>query len=157
MADRFQPWQWGDPNPVDTNAVPSATVIEIGDMVGLVAANGNPFPASDTAWGVDLAATQAAFAGLFLGVSQDRSRAGDILSIRCGTSGVYLFDCASSTWKLGDLVGPAKQAGLFLESKKVATAVLAGAIGRVARKEEAAVTKVYVEIFSKVMRGGPQA
>lgn len=156
--DRHQPWMYGEPNPVDTAAVPTATVIEKGDLIAVAAADNSPYAAADETWNIDLATTQEAFHDRFMGVSYDRSRAGDTDSIRCGTSGVHEFDCAAATFEVGDLVGPAKQSGNALESKKVVAVATANlAIGRVAKNYPSNTTKVYVEVFSTLMRGGVQA
>lgn len=155
MADRYQPWQYGEPNPVVTKAVPTANVIETGDLVGL--ATGDPYAASGTTWDTNLATTQEAFHDTFLGVASQRSRDGDVDPIAVNTTGVHEFDCASATFELGDLVGPAKQSGDALESKKVvAVATPNLAIGRVA-KRGTSVTKVLVAVEGVLTTGGPRA
>jgi hypothetical protein len=157
MADRAQSWHYEDPNPVITKPIQSAVVIEVGDLVEQISA-GNVTPASAHTWNTDLATTQNEFQDKFLGVAQERSRNGDTAPIRVNTSGVHEFDCAASTWNLGDLVGPAKQTGNALENQKVAAvASEALAIGRVAKYYGSNTTKVLVRIFSTIMEGGPQA
>jgi hypothetical protein len=157
MADQMR-WRYGDTNPVITKPIASATVIEIGDLVEM-APNGDVAPASAHAWNTNLATTQDEFQDTFLGVATQRSRVGDVDPIRVATSGVFEFDCASATFELGTLVGPAKQTGNALESQKV-VALSTGnenkAIGRVAKRYGASTTRVLVEIFSTIMRGGPQ-
>lgn len=156
MSDRAAPWQRGEPNPVETKAVPTATVIERGDLIATKAASdpGDPYSAADQAWDTDLATTQTAFALRFLGVALDRSRSGDVDPIRANTSGVHKFSCASAAWELGALVGPAKQSGNLLENQKVASvATEALAIGRIAKRYGSAVTEVEVEVFSRLMKG----
>lgn len=158
MADRYQPWQYGDAKPVETKAIVSATVIEKGDLVAADA--GAPYAAADQAWDTNLATTQEAFHDKFLGVSLDRSRSGDTDPIRCGTGGVYEFDCAAATFEIGDLVGPAKQTGNALESKKVVAVATANlAIGKIAKRYGSNTTKVLVEIGSVLgsPMGGVQA
>lgn len=158
MADQMR-WRYGDTNPVITKAIASATVIEVGDLVEM-SATGDVTSASAHAWNTDLATTQDEFQNTFLGVAMQRSRVGDTEPLRVATSGVFEFDCAAATFELGVLAAPAKQSGNALENQKTA-ALAAGnegkALGRVAKRYGAATTRVLVEIFSTVMRGGPQA
>lgn len=150
----YQSHQYGDAKPVVTKPVPSATVIEVNDIIGQIAADGLPFPASAQAWDTDLATTQTAFILLFLGIATENSRAGDTAPIKVNTAGVHEFECAAAQFKLGALVGPAKQSGNALEDRKVvAVATEALAIGRVAKDYAANTTKVLVEVFSKIMKG----
>jgi predicted RecA/RadA family phage recombinase len=95
------------------------------------------------------------FAGKFLGVAMQSSPLGEESSIRVATTGVFEFSTNSKTWSLGELVGIdelPERAGL--ENQKVDTAVLAGAVGRVARREPTASTTILVKIKSKITEGG---
>jgi hypothetical protein len=149
----YQCHQYGDAKPVVTKAVPTATVIEVNDMIAQVAADGLPYPASAHVWNADLATTQAEFIVLFLGVSTEFSRSGDIAPIKVNTAGVHEFECAAAQFKIGALVGPAKQSGNLLEDRKVASVATENlAIGRVAKDYPANTTKVLVEIFSSIMK-----
>lgn len=142
-----QPHQYGESKPVITKAVPTATVIEVNDIVGQDS-NGLPFPASAQAWNTDLATTQSDFAALFLGCSMERSRNGDVAPIRVNTTGVHEFECAAAQFKIGDWVGPAKQTGNALENRiVVAVATEARAIGRVAKDYAANTTLVLVDLL----------
>lgn len=153
MAINYQPHQYGDARPVVTKAVPTATVIETNDLVGQVAADGLPFPASAQAWDTDLATTQTNFAALFLGVSMEASRNGDVQPIRVNCAGVHEFECAAAQFKIGDFVGPAKQTGNALEDRKVvAVASEALAIGRIAKDYPANTTRVLVDILTSKMK-----
>lgn len=138
----------------------TAQAVEVGDLVGL--SSGNVVRAEDTTWDTNLATTQTAFANAFLGVSGQRKVAtvarvignGTDNRIRVATGGIYEFDCASASFAVGDLVGPAKQSGNALESQKVASvASEAYAIGRVVEATSSA-TKVLVRLLSKL---GPAA
>ena len=156
MTDKMR-WRYGDTKPVVSKAVPTDTVIEIGDLTA-VDGSSNPIPAADIAWDTDLATTQEAFHDAFLGVSAQRSRDGDIDPVRCNTSGVHEFDCAAATFELGDLVGPAKAAGNALLSQTVVAVAGANlAVGRVAKRYASNTTTVLVEIVGTVQHGGPQA
>jgi hypothetical protein len=155
MSDTMR-WRYGDTSPVITKAVASAAVIEIGDLVEMDG-SGNVTSAGAHTWNTNLATTQEEFHDNYLGVAMQRSRAGDTDPIRVATTGVFEFECASSTFELGTLVGPAKQTGNLLENQTVAT--VAGeqlAIGRVARRLNPSGTKVLVDVTSTVLYGGPQ-
>ena len=156
MPDNFR-FRHGETNPVMA-AVASATVIEIGDLVYL--SSGEILPASALADAGTEAQNQEAFHDLFLGVAEQRSRAGDTDRIRVATSGVFEFDCASASLGLGALVGSAgtgagDAVGVANQIvKSVATPNLA--VGRVAEATTSA-TKVKVAIDSVIMTGGPRA
>lgn len=169
-TNRMQPWKSGDIVPVVSRAKISGVNIAKGDMVGQAAGTitgatsaasitvGTPFPASDTPWDTNLATTQEAFHDAFLGISHQRSQGTDLSPVQVATRGVHEFDCASAAFKLGDLVGPAKQSGNLLEDQKVvAVATENLATGRIAKDYPSAVTKVLVEVFSVKMSGGVQA
>ena len=151
MSDNFR-YRHGDTKPIMSPAVDTAAVVEIGDLV-----SETPEAAADTTWDTNIATTQEAFHDVFLGVAEQRSRAGDTDPIRVATSGVFEFDCASATFAVGDLVGTAKQTGNGIESQKVvAVATPSLAIGRVV-EAGASITKVKVEIDSTIVTGGPRA
>lgn len=127
--------------------VNSATVIEIGDLCWLD--TDDVKPASDFTWNASLAQTQEDFALKFIGMSADRSRSDDTDQVAVDKNGVKEFTCASATFEIGDLVGPAKASGNALENQKVAAVALkAQAIGRVAKRYASATTTVEVEIFT---------
>lgn len=97
-----------------------------GDLVGRVAATGVGFRASSQAWNTDLATTRAAFVVLFAGVAEQEKDAnqniygnGDRykLNLRVAAGGVHRFALRAGTYKYGDLLGPAKQAGNLLEDQ----------------------------------------
>lgn len=144
--------------------VDSAIVVEQGDLIWLNTNDGRP-AGQDTnsdgtgdLWNSDLATTQEDFHDVFLGVAADQSRSGDTDQIRCEYGDVFEFTCASATFNVGDLVGPAKTAGNNLENQKVVAVATANlAIGRVAKPYLSATTTVLVDVRSTVMDGGPQA
>lgn len=149
----------GDTSPVIAPVL-TAQAVEVMDLVGL--SSGNVVRASDETWLGSTALTQAAFARKFLGVSGQRKTAararvdanGRDNVIRVDTEGFYLFDCASATFAVGDLVGPAKATGNALENQKVvAVADESLAIGRVA-EAGTSITAVYVKLLSTL---GPAA
>jgi hypothetical protein len=115
----------------------TATAVNIGDICGLSAA-GNAFPAKDTVWNTDLATTQTDFVALLLGHSyQYKAALSDQVyganqpnTLGVSSTGVYEADCASTTFKVGDYVGMAKDTGNALVSQTVASVpTLARAIG----------------------------
>jgi len=138
-------WQYGETNLVEA-AVDSATVIEIGDLVWQDTDDAKP--ASDQADQGSKAANQQRFADTFLGVAMQRSRYGDTAPIRVATTGVFAFDCPSSTFELGDLFGAD---GTVIGSKVIDSR---SAIGRVAKYAHQATSSVLVDIRSTVMTGG---
>ena len=166
---RSQPWKYGGTRPVLSKAKQALVLIAKGDLVGQAAGTitgatsavsitvGLPFPASDTPWDTNIATTQEAFHDAFLGVAMQTGASADTDALQIGTAGVYEFSCASASFNVGDLVGPAKQSGNLLEDQKVvAVATPNLAIGRVA-KAGASVTSVLVSVESTLMAGGPQA
>jgi len=101
--------------------------------------------------------TQYNFAQSFLGLSHQRKAASvarcygssedNILVAHCG--GVFLCDCASASFNVGDPVGPAKDTGNALLSQKVvAVADISLGCGYVTEKTTT-LTQVKVEIISK--------
>lgn len=157
MSDRKQSWHYGDAAPVVSKAIDTAAVIEVGDLVEM-AATGEVTAADDHTWNTNLATTQEEFHDKFLGVAQERSRAGDVQPIRVNTLGVHEFDCAAATFELGTLVGPAKQSGNALENQKVVAVATANlAIGRIAKRYGSNTTKVLVRVRSVVMEQGELA
>ena len=151
--------KYGDCAPITPVAVASATVIAIGDLIWQdTGASNVPKPAADITWNTNIATTQEDFHDKFMGVALDASRSGDTNQIRVATAGVFEFDCASATFKAGDLVGTAKQTGNAIENQKVVAVATANlAIGRVEKDYASATTKVLVRIDSVVMTGGPRA
>lgn len=125
--------------------VDSATVIEIGDMAWLD--TDDVKPASDFTWNTSLAQTQADFKAKFIGMSADRSRAGDTDQVGVDKNGVKEFTCAAATFEVGDLVGPAKASGNALENQKVVSVASEDyAIGRVAKRYSSSTTTVEIDI-----------
>jgi hypothetical protein len=69
-------------------------------------------------------------------------------SLRVATSGVYQFPCASATFKVGDLVGPAKAAGNALLSQKVVAVTVSSAAVGVVVEAGTSITSVKVRLMS---------
>lgn len=144
--------------------IATAKAVDAGDLVGM--SSGTLVKAEDTAWDTDLATTQEAFIALFLGVSmQDKTSTTNARvfgnsednTIVAATAGVYEFDCASATFEVGDLVGPAKDTGnALLSDKVVAVASEARAIGRVYERGTS-ITRVKVRLLSKLMPAARQS
>lgn len=127
--------------------VNSATVIEAGDLCWQD--TDDVKPASDFTWDTSLAVTQAAFILKFVGMAADRSKAGETEQVKVDKNGVKKFTCASTTFEIGALVGPAKASGNALENQKVVAVATANlAIGRVAKRYSSATTEVEVELFT---------
>lgn len=154
MANRMR-WRYGDTNPVML-PVASATVIEIGDLVGLDSGVAAPAAAFDDQGSE--AGNQETFHDAFVGVAMQHSPAGSTDPVRIATSGTFELDCASAEFELGDFIGVDEaSSGTALENQvgvEVAAANLA--VGRCAKRVNPAATRVLVDVVSTVMRGGPQ-
>jgi hypothetical protein len=149
-------WRYGDTNPV-MMPVDSGTIIEIGDLVLLDADDAKP-ASSQVDQGTE-AANQQLFHDVFLGVAMQASPSGAAQPIRVATSGVFEFDCLSTTLEVGDLLGPDENAGgTALLNQTVAEVTNANAaVGRCVKRLNPAGTKVLVDIVSSVVKGGAQA
>ena len=151
MADKMR-WRYGETNPV-VGLVPATFTVEIGDLVYYE--TDSVRPASSQLNQSSKALNQSTFAGKFLGVAMQASRLGEATPIRVATTGVFEFDSPSKTWNLGDLVGIDELTGRTgLHNQQVDTAVLAGAVGRVVRREPTASNTILVSIKSKIIEGG---
>ena len=149
-------WRYGDTNPV-TLPVDAETVVEIGDLVYLEGGLAHPAGAQDDL-GTE-AENQEALHDAFVGVAMQHSPAGSAGTVRIATSGVFELASPSAAYGLGQLVGADENGGgtAVLNQTVAAVATPNLAVGRVARQELAATTRVLVEIVSTVLRGGPQA
>jgi hypothetical protein len=96
---------------------------------------------------------------LFAGVAMQASRSGDTQPIRVATTGVFEFDCLSTTLEVGDLMGSDEHAGgTSLLNQTVAKVTNANAaVGRCAKRLNPAGTRVLVDVVSSVVKGGTQA
>jgi hypothetical protein len=154
MANTMR-WRYGDTNPV-MMAVDAATVIEIGDLVLQEVDDVRP-AATLTDQGTENA-NQQLFHDLFAGVAMQASPSGSTQPIRLATSGVFEFDCLSTTLEVGDMLGSDENAaGTALLNQTVAKVTNAtNAIGRCAKRLNPAGTRVLVDVVSSVVKGGPQ-
>jgi len=146
-------YQFGGTNPTIAT-IATAKAVAVGDLVGM--SSGTLVKASDTTWNTDLATTQSDFRALFLGVSGQQKAAGDARVfgnatdnvVRVDAGGIFQFDCASATFEVGDLVGPAKDTGnALLDQKVVKVTPEASAIGRVVERGTS-ITRVKIQILS---------
>jgi hypothetical protein len=149
-------WRYGDTSPVQL-PVDSATVIEIGDMVYLDTDDAKP--ASAQADQGTETGNQQLFHDLFAGVAMQASRSGDTQPIRVATTGVFEFDCLSTTLEVGDLMGSDEHSGgtSLLNQTVVKVSTANAAIGRCAKRLNPAGTRVLVDVVSSVLKGGTQA
>lgn len=129
---------------------PTLTAIAVGDLLYNNA--GVAARASAQADQLTAAANQKLFARLFLGVAADAKLAAESstrdIAVRADV--VAYFDCAATTWAVGDLVGAVENSGGDgLENQKVAkVADPAAAIG-VCLQAGTSVTKVKCHLFSR--------
>ncbi|MCC7475124.1 MAG: hypothetical protein IT425_06985 [Pirellulales bacterium] len=155
MANTMR-WRYGETNPVML-PVDSATVIEIGDLVYLDVDDAKP-ASSQTDQGTELA-NQQFFHDLFAGVAMQASRSGDTQPIRVASTGVFEFDCLSTTLEVGDMLSSDENAGgtALLNQTVAKVTNINAAIGRCAKRLNPAGTRVLVDVVGTVLRGGPQA
>lgn len=155
MANTMR-WRYGDTNPVMLE-VQSGDEIEIGDLLYVESATARP--ASSQADQSSLLLNQSTFKVSFAGVAMQASPVGSSDPIRVATTGVFEFDCESSAFEVGDLLGGAESAtGDSLMDQAVGTSTaITGAIGRCAKRVNPASTRVLVDIVSTVARGGAYA
>jgi predicted RecA/RadA family phage recombinase len=137
--------------------VDAPTVIAVGDLLWLDTDDAKP-AALQPDQGTE-AANQELFHDRFLGVALQPSAAGETSDILVGTSGMFEFAMLSGTAQLGELFGVDENAAgnglLNQQVDQVAAPNLA--LGRCARHVAVATDRVWVEIVSTVLRGGPQA
>ena len=155
MANTMR-WRYGDTSPVML-PVDSATVIEIGDMLLLDTDDAKP-ASSQTDQGTE-GGNQQLFHDGFAGVAMQASPSSSTQPIRVATTGVFEFDCVSTTLEVGDMMGSDENvAGNALLNQTVAKVTNANAaVGRCAKRLNPAGTRVLVDIVSSVMHGGTQA
>jgi hypothetical protein len=149
-------WRYGDTCPV-VLPVDSATVIEIGDMVYLDTDDAKPASAQGDQG--TKTANQQLFHDNFAGVAMQASRSGDTQPIRVATTGVFEFDCVSTTLEVGDMMGPDENVAgtALLNGTVIKVSAATNAIGRCAKRLNPAGTHVLVDIVSATLKGGPQA
>ena len=130
--------------------VTSAVVIEAGDLLYWDSTNSTVKPASSISYS-SLAQAQEDFAADFVGMAGDRSRDGDTDDIQVDTAGIAEFECASTTFEIGDMVGvDDNSGGAALEDQKVIAVSSSDlAIGRVTKRYSSSTTSVRVELFPK--------
>jgi len=155
MANTMR-WRYGDTCPVML-PVDSATVIEIGDVLYLDTDDAKPASAQPDQ-GTE-SANQQLFHDLFAGVAMQASPAGETHPIRVATTGVFEFDCVSTTLEVGDLMGADENTGgTALLNQTVAKVTNANAaVGRCAKRLNPAGTRVLVDVVSSMLKGGTQA
>lgn len=155
MSNKMR-WRYGETNPV-IMPVPLGFKLSIGDLVYLD--SGHIKPATDMSDQGSLTANQELFHDNFVGVAMQSSDGTAIKNVRVATSGVFEFDCVSSTYDVGDLLGVNEDAtGLQLQDQSIIdVATVNLAIGRCVKKVDPAGSKVLIDVVSTVVKGGPQA
>lgn len=132
---------------------PASTAIAVGDLLYNNA--GTLALASAQADAGTESANQQTFAALFAGVSQEQrlSTETTVRPIVVVADGIFDANCASTTWAVGDLIGPKEQSnGTQLENQVVAKVTnSANAIG-VCIQAATSSTKVKGRLFSRLIR-----
>ena len=131
--------------------VVTADNVEVGDLMYWDSTEEAARPVSYLTYGDSLGETQKNVAPLFLGMSEDRSRVDDDEDIEVQASGIKEYVCASTTWKVGDLVGIDDNAGgtALTDQQVINVTNPDKAIGVVAKRVSSADTTVQLEIFPK--------
>lgn len=153
---------YGDTNPYSL-PVGSSQVVSVGDLI-VEDGSGNAIRASDVTWNTSLAQTQADMVAKYVGVAAQAKRSTDAKPygnssavLRVDTTGVFIFDCASATFKVGDRVGAAKDTGnALLNQTVVAVSDDAHAIGHVV-EAGTSITRVKVRLLSFLAPAARQA
>src|SRR5688572_6101499 len=150
-------WLYGDTVPVVT-PFGASQVLAVGDMGGLDS-SGLVYRAEDETWDTNEATTRTNFVGKFVGILGQAKRTADVRPYgnsaavaRVDTAGVFEADLdAATTLEVGELVGPAKQAGnaLYSQIVKKVTAETE-AIGTVV-EAGTSLTRVKFKIRSKMV------
>ncbi len=149
-----------------TSATMSAAATATATGVSVTIAPSLPvsiYPAMSYPWTTNLATTQLNFAKQCAGVSAQtydgvNGSAYGIQdgTLRCDTTGVFDFPCASQVWNVGDLVAPdqdGSNSNLFAQRVvSVNAAGAANAIGRVIKAPLTATTTVRVQLFAAADR-----
>lgn len=129
-------------------AVDSATVIEIGDLLFLD--TDDVKPAADLTWNTNLATTQADFADAFAGVAVEQSASGDtaLIDVDISPMSVYEFAVASTTYEVGNILGPDQSGGNALLSQQLEKAVAASSCAVASERKTANSTRLKVKFAS---------
>lgn len=138
---------------ITTLPVASATVIEVGDICWQDRSAGEAKPASDFTWTSDRETTSATFRRDFAGVAMGSSDDGETHDIPIAQAGRFVFDCASASFEIGDLVGPDDNAtpdGLLDQQVIGIGENEYGAIGKVAKRYGSNTSHVEVEVTTEL-------
>ena len=134
-------------------AVDSGTLIAKGDLVYL--ATDDVRHLSSLSDSGTKAQNQAAANLVFIGVAMRSSPDGSTAPIPVATSGVFEFDCASATFEIGDLIGPAGTGSGGNDGVSATTVVAVAApdlaIGRVAKRVAVAGVRVQIQVQSTIL------
>ena len=127
--------------------VASATVIAVKDLLYKDESD-ELKPISDLPDAGSEPANQAAAAARIVGVSADASGTGDTEDVSFLDEGIFLFQCAATTFKEGDLVGPAESSGgVALETQVVKKVTQRDrAIGEVVQDYDTSTNRVRVRL-----------
>lgn len=133
----------------------SAISVEVGDMM-YDATTGVAYPAGQQPSQSSLAADQVLFASVFVGISLDKvlsTETNALKKLTVLTEGVKIFDCASTTWAPGDLVGIYSNGSDSPVSQQVAKVTTVDKAIGVCVEGGASLTKVKVYFVAKNYTG----
>lgn len=132
-----------------------AIAMAIGDL--LYHTGDDAKPASSLADQLTEALNQKTFARAFAGLSTEARLTTDAAgTIQATRDGIYDIDCVSSTWEVGEMVGPKEQAsGTQLENQKVVKVTDPDlSIGYCVKREASAQTRVRCRLQARVTPHG---
>lgn len=150
----------GSPNKTSQVEVPIATAKALDDYYACGIASGTLILPSDQAWNTDEATTRADFVALFVGINAQLKQAdvaripgnGQDNIVVVENEGEYDVVVESSTFEIGDYIGPSKDTGNALKNttfKKVTP--VAGACFKVVRRYASATTLVRARVLSTLV------
>lgn len=151
MADRYR-LRKGQVQ-LRTYGVALATVIERSDMLWIDTTDNEVKNAAAKDFNNDLSTTQTEFADLFVGIAYEASTSAQSADIGVDTSAdsVYEFDVTSSTYEVGDVLGPSDNdsALVALDDQSLeGSSTTARAVARAFDKADSAVTSLNVTFAS---------
>lgn len=148
------------PSRISTVEAPIATAKALSDYTAVGIASGTLILPSDQAWNTDEATTRADFVALFLGVNAQLKVANvaripgnsqdNIVVVE--NEGEYDVVVESSTFEIGDYIGPSKAAGnALLDTSFKKVTPVAGACFKVIKRYATATTLVRARVLSTLV------
>jgi hypothetical protein len=145
-------------NPINAEfSTPGSLGQSIGDLLYWDSVSNAVKRASQLADLGSAALMQTALARLFVGVSNAGALSADATArtTRVLVDGIFEFACDSSTFAIGDLVGPSYNVNVLRDQQVAKVTAEHMAIGRVVKRYASATTKVKCRVLSRYLVGMP--